>query len=71
MLNTYLSKSVAKSRQPYGDALAVDIDESYNVFRYYAGWADKIFGRTIETSPDKLAYTLQEPLGVCAQIIPW
>lgn len=57
--------------KPYGDALGVDLEESYNVFRYYAGWADKIFGRTIETSPEKLAYTLQEPLGVCAQIIPW
>ena len=55
----------------YGDALGVDLEESYQVFRYYAGWADKIFGKTIETSPEKLAYTLQEPLGVCAQIIPW
>ncbi|KAF2487183.1 aldehyde dehydrogenase domain-containing protein [Neohortaea acidophila] len=57
--------------KPYGDALAVDLDEAINVFRYYAGWADKIFGKTIETSPEKLAYILQEPLGVCAQIIPW
>jgi aldehyde dehydrogenase (NAD(P)+) len=51
--------------------LAGDLDESYNVFRYYAGAADKITGRTIETSPAKLAYVLQEPLGVCGQIIPW
>ncbi|KAF4976376.1 hypothetical protein FZEAL_6952 [Fusarium zealandicum] len=52
-------------------ALEGDIDESFNVFRYYAGAADKITGRTIETSPAKLAYVLQEPLGVCGQIIPW
>ncbi|CAH0051469.1 unnamed protein product [Clonostachys solani] len=48
-----------------------DIEESFQVFRYYAGAADKITGRTIETSPQKLAYVLQEPLGVCGQIIPW
>lgn len=55
----------------YQDALEADIEESWQVFRYYAGWADKISGKTIETGPGKLCYTLQEPLGVCAQIIPW
>ena len=59
------------SGKPYQVALDVDLDESYNVFKYYAGWADKIDGKTIETSSLKLAYTVQEPLGVCGQIIPW
>ena len=54
----------------YASAMAVDLDESYNVFRYYAGAADKISGTTIETSPAKLDYVLQEPLGVRGQIIP-
>ncbi|KAI5461024.1 aldehyde dehydrogenase domain-containing protein [Mariannaea sp. PMI_226] len=57
--------------KPFRDALSIDLNESYNVFRYYAGAADKITGRTIETSAAKLAYVLQEPLGVCGQIIPW
>ncbi|KAI0319884.1 aldehyde dehydrogenase domain-containing protein [Amylostereum chailletii] len=39
--------------------------------RYYAGWADKNHGKTIETSEAKLAYTRHEPIGVCGQIIPW
>ncbi|KAL7947613.1 aldehyde dehydrogenase domain-containing protein [Trichoderma barbatum] len=55
----------------FSDAYGGDLLESYNVFRYYAGAADKISGKTIETSPKKLAYVLQEPLGVCGQIIPW
>ncbi|UKZ81532.1 hypothetical protein TrVFT333_009304 [Trichoderma virens FT-333] len=55
----------------FSDAYGGDLLESYNVFRYYAGAADKITGKTIETSPKKLAYVLQEPLGVCGQIIPW
>lgn len=45
----------------FADCLAGDMDEAYNVFKYYGGWADKISGKTIETSPLKLAYTLQEP----------
>ncbi|SMQ49322.1 unnamed protein product [Zymoseptoria tritici ST99CH_3D7] len=57
--------------KPFEATLAGDLDETVNVFEYYAGWADKIDGKTIDTSPDKLAYTVQEPLGVCAQIIPW
>lgn len=39
--------------------------------RYYAGWADKIHGSVIETTNDELVYTRREPIGVCAQIIPW
>ena len=55
----------------YEVALTVDMDEAHNVFKYYAGFADKIFGKTIETDPAKFAYVLHEPLGVCGQIIPW
>lgn len=48
-----------------------DIDEVIEVFRYYAGWADKIQGKLIFNNPKKLAYTVHEPYGVCGQIIPW
>ncbi|CCE81997.1 Piso0_002686 [Millerozyma farinosa CBS 7064] len=48
-----------------------DIDECISVFRYYAGWADKISGKVIQNDPAKLAYTVHEPFGVCGQIIPW
>lgn len=41
------------------------------MFRYYGGWADKIHGKTIETSPAKLNFTQHEPVGICGQIIPW
>lgn len=39
--------------------------------RYYAGWADKYHGKTIPMDGDFFAYTRHEPVGVCAQIIPW
>lgn len=48
-----------------------DLPETFNTIRYYAGWCDKMSGQTIETTPSKLAYTLRQPIGVVAQIIPW
>lgn len=43
-----------------------------DVIRYQAGWADKLEGKYVPT-PDKnlFAYTIHEPLGVCAAIQPW
>ncbi len=38
---------------------------------YYAGTADKIHGETIPLGPDYLNYTVREPLGVTAHIVPW
>ena len=40
-------------------------------FDYYAGVADKIHGETIPLGPDYLNYTVREPLGVTAHIVPW
>ncbi|KAI8954860.1 aldehyde dehydrogenase [Xylaria longipes] len=56
--------------KPYGDALG-DLGEVVDCIRYYAGWADKIYGQTIPTTAQKFAYTLKQPIGVCGQIIPW
>ncbi|KAI0160333.1 aldehyde dehydrogenase [Xylariaceae sp. FL1272] len=56
--------------KPYGDALG-DLGEVIDCLRYYAGWSDKIYGQTIPTTSQKFAYTLRQPIGVCAQIIPW
>ena len=40
-------------------------------FEYYAGLADKIHGETIPLGPGYLNYTVNEPLGVTAHIVPW
>lgn len=52
-------------------ALEEDLAEVAGTLRYYAGFADKVFGQTISTSPEKFAYTLRQPMGVVGQIIPW
>lgn len=57
--------------KPYSLALNEDLPETIMTIRYFAGWADKIHGQTIPTSPEKFAYTLRQPIGVVGQIIPW
>ena len=57
--------------KPYQVSLNDDIGEVVNTIRYYAGWADKIHGQTISTTPEKFAYTIRQPIGVVGQIIPW
>jgi len=48
-----------------------DVGAALGCLRYYGGWADKIEGKVIDTSPDTFNYTKKEPIGVCGQIIPW
>ena len=42
-----------------------------STFEYFAGLTDKIEGSTIPVPGDRLDYTLRQPLGVTAHIIPW
>jgi acyl-CoA reductase-like NAD-dependent aldehyde dehydrogenase len=42
-----------------------------NVFEYWGGAANKIFGETIPIVPPGIDVTLREPVGVCALISPW
>jgi aldehyde dehydrogenase (NAD+) len=37
--------------------------------RYYAGWADKIEGKTLPVEGNFFAYTLHEPIGAVGQVI--
>jgi len=48
-----------------------DVLHIVNVFRYFAGWCDKITGTTIPVDGNFFCYTRHEPIGVCGQIIPW
>ncbi|MBV9775275.1 MAG: betaine-aldehyde dehydrogenase [Gemmatimonadetes bacterium] len=57
--------------KPLKEARMIDIKESIDCFRYYAGWADKIEGEVLPVSGPYLNYTRREPIGVCGQIIPW
>src|SRR5438876_1108222 len=49
----------------------VDMPMAADVLRYYGGWATKIHGETVNTFDNAFTYTLREPVGVVAAIIPW
>jgi acyl-CoA reductase-like NAD-dependent aldehyde dehydrogenase len=48
-----------------------DVLVAARYFEFYAGAADKIMGNTIPLAPGLLDYTVREPIGVSAQIVPW
>jgi aldehyde dehydrogenase (NAD+) len=52
-------------------AKAVDVHMAIETYRYYAGWADKLQGKTIPISGPYHCYTRHEAVGVVGQIIPW
>jgi aldehyde dehydrogenase (NAD+)/betaine-aldehyde dehydrogenase len=48
-----------------------DVGGAARAFEYYAGACDKLQGDSIPLGPDYLGYTVLEPAGVAAQVIPW
>jgi acyl-CoA reductase-like NAD-dependent aldehyde dehydrogenase len=49
----------------------IDLRQTVDAFRYYAGWASKLEGETIPVRTRILNYTLREPVGVVGAITPW
>ena len=48
-----------------------DVAAAAGYFEYFAGVADKVFGSSIPLGKGFVDFTLREPLGVSAQIVPW
>jgi acyl-CoA reductase-like NAD-dependent aldehyde dehydrogenase len=57
--------------KPISETTKVDIPFIAEIFDYYAGWAGKWTGETIPVAGAALCYTLREPVGVVAAIVPW
>ncbi len=58
--------------KPVGLAQYVDVGGAVAHIRYFAGWPTKIEGGVLPVSaPNMHCYTRREPVGVCAQVIPW
>lgn len=57
--------------KPIFESRQVDIPMVAEVFRYFAGWATKICGETVPVRGPFFNYTLREPMGVIAAIVPW
>ena len=72
----YLAKlESATVGKPLFEPTMLDIPNSIDTVRYFAGWADKIEGRTIPTAGAfghaLFNYTIREPVGVIGAITPW
>jgi aldehyde dehydrogenase (NAD+) len=57
--------------KPIAAVLRQDFPAAVDTLTYYAGWADKISGEVVSTRDDALTYTVREPVGVVAAIVPW
>jgi acyl-CoA reductase-like NAD-dependent aldehyde dehydrogenase len=57
--------------KPIFESRQIEVPGAADCFQYYAGWADKIHGETIPVRGEYLTYTLREPVGVVAAIVPW
>ena len=56
--------------KPIFESRYVDMPMVIDVLRYYAGWATKIHGETVNTFETAFTYTLREPVGVVGMIVP-
>jgi acyl-CoA reductase-like NAD-dependent aldehyde dehydrogenase len=57
--------------KPIFESRHIEVPAAAECFQYYAGWADKIHGETVPVKGNFLTYTLREPVGVVAAIVPW
>jgi aldehyde dehydrogenase (NAD+) len=57
--------------KPISESRNIEIPAAAECFEYFAGWADKVMGETIPVKGNYLTYTLREPVGVVAAIVPW
>jgi acyl-CoA reductase-like NAD-dependent aldehyde dehydrogenase len=54
--------------KPVGYTRLLEFPIVVDCFRYYAGWADKLYGQTISVPADSLDFTLREAIGVCVAL---
>jgi phenylacetaldehyde dehydrogenase len=59
--------------KPMHDTRAVDLPVASELLRYFAGWATKLNGVSTQIGDpgEYQAFTVREPIGVVAQIVPW
>jgi acyl-CoA reductase-like NAD-dependent aldehyde dehydrogenase len=53
------------------DSGKIELPMAAQIFQFYAGAASKIAGRTPSSRSDAFLFTLKEPVGVVAAIVPW
>lgn len=71
----FVTTLATEQGRPHFDMRVMDLPMSVDTLRYFAGWADKLEGRTVPTAGfmgrQMLHYTRLEPVGVAALVVPW
>ncbi|MGJ7530619.1 aldehyde dehydrogenase family protein [Variovorax sp. GB1P17] len=71
----FVQTLAAEQGRPPMEMTLMDLPMCVDTLRYFAGWADKLEGRTIPTAGfmggTTFNYTRRVPLGVAALVIPW
>ncbi|XP_053180501.1 aldehyde dehydrogenase family 1 member A3 [Scomber japonicus] len=57
--------------KPFLQSVFIDLEGSIKTLRYYAGWTDKIHGKSLSIDESFMCFTKHEPVGICGAIIPW
>ncbi len=69
-LSDFAKLETMNNGKPLGQAKG-DVAMAARHFEYFGGLADKIQGSTIPVPGNRLDYTVKEPLGVTAHVVPW
>jgi aldehyde dehydrogenase (NAD+) len=70
-LDEFAELETLDNGKPIFESRYVDMPMVIDVLRYYAGWATKIHGETVNSFETAFTYTLREPVGVVGLIVPW
>lgn len=70
--STHLGEiETAETGRPISHSRVWATERVPDYIRYFAGMADKTEGQTIPVNDDDFDYTVREPLGITAHIVPW
>jgi len=69
-INAIANLETLDNGKPFEDSI-MNVNASLSILRYFAGWADKVHGKTIPQDGPQFALTRKEPIGVVGHIIPW
>jgi len=64
------SLETKQNGKPFFESM-IDVSMTIETLRYYAGWADKYTGNVLNVEGGDFVYTVREPVGVVAAIVPW
>jgi acyl-CoA reductase-like NAD-dependent aldehyde dehydrogenase len=64
------SLETKQNGKPFFESM-IDVSMTIETLRYYAGWADKYTGNVLNVEGGDFVYTVREPMGVVAAIVPW